>query len=591
MNISLKNYIFIYCLLIKFFLFFSILSFINVNHIINNNNIINESLYQKNKDFSNLTSNYKIIAIYYPKSNDNFKYNKTFQSINNSTLIDEQIKLAKSHGIFGFGIINDFSNIYHLNNDTINMISYINECNFPFFVIINNNININLNKSYLIKNLKNDKENLFLFLDIMKNYFISDNYIKYKGEPILGIFNSPLISKYLIKYIREYCLQNYSEKIFLIYINNKKQNMKHINSTIINYSSSKIGLGNKLNQIYFYNYYYYNLLKEEINKDTHFKNFQIVNGSPPKKFYIIFRTYLNQIYNDNETYILFNSWNDYKANLFLEPNDEYGFTYLNYFSKAIFNLETNIIYDFNSFKNKSKIAVQVHLFYKDLIKDIINKTNNIPVLFDLYITITNPHLYKIVEINIKEYSKANYYELLLVDNIGRDILPFITQMRNNYKQYKYICHIHTKKSLSSPDIGYLWRNYLYNNLLGNIKIVSEILYDFEKNEKLGFIFPETYYGIIKNFYILTKQTKYWMNILSSKLFPKLSLGKLFDFPAGNMFWAKTKAIYQIFIYDLLKYFPKENNQTNDTIMHGIERIWLYLVKFNFFKYKMIFYIF
>ena len=242
-------------------------------------------------------------------------------------------------------------------------------------------------------------------------------------------------------------------------------------------------------------------------------------------------------------------------------------------------------------KNKSKIAVQVHLFYQDLIEDIINKTNNIPVLFDLYITITNPYLYKIVEIYIKKYSKTNYYEILLVDNIGRDIVPFLTQMRNNYKQYKYICHIHTKKSLTSPMIGFTWRNYLYNNLLGNINITSEILNDFEKNEKLGFIFPETYYGIIKNFYILTEKTKYWMDILSEKLFPKVSLGKLLDFPAGNMFWAKTKAIYQIFIHDLSEYFPKENDQTNDTIMHGIERIWLYLVKFNFFKYKIVFYMF
>ena len=37
-----------------------------------------------------------------------------------------------------------------------------------------------------------------------------------------------------------------------------------------------------------------------------------------------------------------------------------------------------------------------------------------------------------------------------------------------------------KKSLTSSKIGLLWRNYLYNNLLCSIKIISEILYDFEK---------------------------------------------------------------------------------------------------------------
>ena len=245
-----NNYRFIYCIFIKLLLYFSILSYLNVNQIINSNNIINESLYQNNIDFSNLNSNYKIIAIYYLNNNDNFNYNKTFQNINNSFLIDEQIKLAKNHGIFGFGIMHDFSNIYQLNDKTLNMISYINEFNFPFFIIINNNININNNKSFLIKNLKNDKENFFLYLDNMQKYFISNNYIKYKGEPILGIFNSPLISRYLIKNIREYFLQKNSEKIFIIFISNKKQNMKYINFTIINYPSLEIGLGNNLNQIY-----------------------------------------------------------------------------------------------------------------------------------------------------------------------------------------------------------------------------------------------------------------------------------------------------------------------------------------------------
>ena len=167
-------------------------------------------------------------------------------------------------------------------------------------------------------------------------------------------------------------------------------------------------------------------------------------------------------------------------------------------------------------------------------------------------------------------------------------MPFINQMKNKYKYYKYICHIHTKKSLTAPKIGFLWRNYLYDNLLGNIYIVSEILNDFEKNKKLGFIFPETFYGIIKHFHILTKETKKWLDFLSSILFTSCKLGKLLNFPAGNMFWAKTKAIFQIFVYDFIKYFPKENEQTNDTIMHGIERIWLYLVKFNYFKYKIIF---
>ena len=53
-----------------------------------------------------------------------------------------------------------------------------------------------------------------------------------------------------------------------------------------------------------------------------------------------------------------------------------------------------------------------------------------------------------------------------------------------------------------------------------------------------------------------------------------------------MFWARIKAIYQIF--NLRLEFPDELGQTNETIMHAIERIWLYIVKLNGYSYKTIF---
>ena len=166
-------------------------------------------------------------------------------------------------------------------------------------------------------------------------------------------------------------------------------------------------------------------------------------------------------------------------------------------------------------------------------------------------------------------------------------------MKNVYKRYKYICHIHTKKSNHKSLLGANWRNYIYSNLIGNEIIVSEILFNFEQNKKLGFIFPEIYYDIIKDVYDfdninfpLNKPNKKYMNYLLNKIFRKFKIGEKLDFPAGNMFWAKTKAIYQIFNVRLR--YPKELNQTNETIMHGIERIWLYLVKLNGYYYKIIF---
>ena len=123
--------------------------------------------------------------------------------------------------------------------------------------------------------------------------------------------------------------------------------------------------------------------------------------------------------------------------------------------------------------------------------------------------------------------------------------------------------------------------------MGNKRIVSEILSDFENNDRLGFIFPDTFYDIINQKLILTKNTLKYMKYIINKLFHNYKLGTQLDFPAGNMFWARTNAIFQIFEIDFHTMFDKEMGQTNDTIMHAIERIWLYLVKLNGYYYKTI----
>ena len=53
-----------------------------------------------------------------------------------------------------------------------------------------------------------------------------------------------------------------------------------------------------------------------------------------------------------------------------------------------------------------------------------------------------------------------------------------------------------------------------------------------------------------------------------------------------MILAKIKAIYQMFNIRLK--FPEKLGQMNETIMHAIERLWLYLVKLNGYYYKTTF---
>ena len=126
-------------------------------------------------------------------------------------------------------------------------------------------------------------------------------------------------------------------------------------------------------------------------------------------------------------------------------------------------------------------------------------------------------------------------------------------------------------------------------MLGSKEIISEILSDFEYNYKIGIIFPEAYYKVLISYNNeVTKEDKYYINYLVKKLSKSLEIGTEIEFPVGNMFWARIDSIHQIFSFKINNIFPKEDYQIDGTIMHGIERFWVYLAKFNGFYYKKIF---
>ena len=318
-------------ILIRFCIFFIFLSLINEGKVIKIDNIINDSLYQENLNFSSFETKYKVLAIFYP----DYIINKT-DIIDRNSLIYKQVKLAKNHGIYGFGIVYNLiiNNTY--NEAIFNLVAQIEQIKFPFFMILNCDSNISYNN-----------RDQFKFIINTNKFFKAENYIKLTRKPILGIFHSSFITNEFINKIRKCENENNMNNLFILSISNGQQNLNYSNSTnsIVEFTSSNIGLSNELNQKYYYNFYYYNLFKEENVKNRTIKNFFIINGCQPEKFYIMFIKYLNFTFKLADTFILFNAWNNYKENSYLEPSGEYGYAYLNYFSKAIFNLDNNELYD------------------------------------------------------------------------------------------------------------------------------------------------------------------------------------------------------------------------------------------------------
>ena len=559
---------------------------------------------EENFNFKGYTSSIKPIAFYHVE-------NENISNINNKEIVKnltDQINFAKTHDIYGYGfyfflnvkniIFNKFIEIF-LENENLSM---------PFLLILKTN-GITDEKG---ESIDFDKISLNL-----TKYILDKRYIKIDNKPVI-MLNHDKIDEIKIENIRRSFKNNKFGEIFILSnideknLNDKNKNDKRGSNG--QYYLTSLEELPKVNLYYkeLYSYFYTHLLYHDkeifsnIANNNIFRSSISINKYPiydrkvnnilyedynPVKFYFLNKLVFNwtvENHSKDNQYIFIDNFNN------LLPNEFLGYANINSFCKALYNLPllTNDYYNFNLVELKKNVLVlaHIHLYYTELMEEIIEKTNNIPVPFDLYITTNTEEKKNIIENYTKINSKAHKYEILITKNKGRDIMPFIIQLKDKWKKYKYLCHLHTKKH------GYLggdeWRDYLYENLLGNKTIISKILSDFENNKKLGLIYPECFYKHLSYIFYVHKNHRKFLNHILELLFKKAYNNKgVIEFPVGNMFWARTDAIRQIFDMKLYEICPEEKGQFDDTLLHAIERSWNYIAQLNGYNYKTIFYTF
>ena len=472
------------------------------------------SYYENNIDFSNYSSDIKPIALFLPqfhsiKENDNWwgkgftewknvqkgkplyeghhqpripgdpEHYLGYYELTKSEIIKKQIKLAKSHGIYGFGIY-----YYWFSGKTL--------LEKPLLIILNNkDIDFNYlliwanenwtkkwdgkDKYVLIKQeyKKNDPEN---FIKDIKKYLIDKRYIKINQKPIIGIYEPKKIPKlketiliwrnkakelrigeiYIIVTLNQYSIEEFHK---MDLFNGTYQFSPRDSLTSSNHIKSE--------PYYLYTSSLYNEFDlKNISKDFHFyrgsmiefdnsvrkKDCVIFRNYSPEQFYMINKKIIEWTktkYNNDDRFIFINAWNEWGEGSYLEPDNKYGYASINALSKAIFNFPyQKNDNNFTKLKEKCKIAVQVHVYYENLINEIVNKTNNIPVKYDLYISTNSEIKKKIIEQYIKIKSKANNYEIIVIKNKGRDVLPFLNQLQIKSKKYIYVCHLSLVKMVN-----------------------------------------------------------------------------------------------------------------------------------------------
>lgn len=216
-----------------------------------------------------------------------------------------------------------------------------------------------------------------------------------------------------------------------------------------------------------------------------------------------------------------------------------------------------------------KVALHIHMYYKEFSAQIYTSLKNSPIPLDLYITTTQESNIAYIEEQFAPFEQGSV-NIKSIYNRGRDISAFLCHYQSQYKEYEYIGHIHTKKSAHlTPSSSSAWREYLFSHLIGSRDILRSIFSLFCANKKLGLLFPDDPrlpgWSSIAN--------KEIARTLMSQIDPSYKFPYRIEFPVGTMFWARYEAIAPLF--DLQwKHddFPEEPIAADGTVAHAIERI-------------------
>lgn len=218
-----------------------------------------------------------------------------------------------------------------------------------------------------------------------------------------------------------------------------------------------------------------------------------------------------------------------------------------------------------------KVAVHCHIFYHDLIEEFRQHLSTVPFSFDVYVSVTTEEAKAVCERELSTVANIRYLKVVIVPNRGRDIAPMFAGFGAELKEYDFIGHIQSKKSLYNGGTTLGWREYLFNALFGSTLNVQRIFTQFMQNESLGIIYPQVFTQVPYAAFTWLANRADGIRLCNRMQIEMPE--SYFNFPAGSMFWARMDAMRPLFDLNLSwEDFPEEKGQTDGTTAHAIERL-------------------
>jgi lipopolysaccharide biosynthesis protein len=220
----------------------------------------------------------------------------------------------------------------------------------------------------------------------------------------------------------------------------------------------------------------------------------------------------------------------------------------------------------------SRVAVVVHVFYVDLVPQIIESLAAVPVPFDLIVTNSSGSP---LELDTSALAQLDRVQVFDIENHGRDILPLVSVVNAGLLDpYELVFKVHTKKSAwreahtELGGSGDQWRESFFSELVGSAGNVERVLNEFASDPALGIL---TSSGNVLG-------PDFWggdFDIVGS-LLRRIQMDVDFDslkFAAGSIYWVRGFLLQGLRAFELsADDFEDEEGQVDATTAHAIERI-------------------
>lgn len=264
---------------------------------------------------------------------------------------------------------------------------------------------------------------------------------------------------------------------------------------------------------------------------------------------------------ESRNLIFVNAWNEWAEGAVLEPDAQLGYAYLEETRRAMWRATAP-----TSPPVQDVPTAVIHAWYMEEFHELLDAIVASDLSWRLVVTTSAMH----AETIRSRLSASRFaFELVITENRGRDILPFLRVAGKLLDEgTQIVLKLHTKRTVHRTD-GNLWRRELVERLIGGSR-GNDIFDAFQRQPDLGMVGAEGHIQLLAPYLGANSDN---LDYLSAKagipgLDPDTDL-----FMPGSMFWIRLDALRPILDANLAEWeFEQEAGQIDGTAAHALERM-------------------